>query len=162
MRLCFLKIAVAIAATISSLHADTPKWGDMQNQAEHRFKALHTPSGTFKWCISYEQAGKRAQSEDKIVLVMLSKDGCDTCERLRVAMLQNKELAAEIENRFVAVHINADKEPVPKGIDANTAPVVYFEDQYGRIMDSYQPSIHDLEGFLKKLRELKLPTYRWN
>ena len=78
------------------------------------------------WSGSYDAALERAQKEGKLVMVMLSMEGCPACEYMQDVVLDDDNVVTELEMGFVPVYIDIKKDKVPAGLGYIGTPTFHF------------------------------------
>ena len=53
--------------------------------------------------LDYDVAVEQAQKSDKVVMVMLSQKGCPACEYMTDIVFKDKNIEAELSNKFLVV-----------------------------------------------------------
>ncbi len=67
----------------------------------------------------------------KLVLVVVSKDGCHWCERLERESLHNPKIRKEIEKHFMIAEISRNSGNIPSFLDPTLFPTIYILDTDG-------------------------------
>jgi thiol:disulfide interchange protein DsbD len=121
-------------------------------------KTVNNDVEKLPWMSNLEEALKRAQSEDKIIMLDSYTDWCVTCKKLDKKTFQDSEVT-EALNKIVIVKINFTLKD-----EANSAikekyqilgfPTVLFLDRKGEVIDRFSTFL-DKRRFLKKLKKAK-------
>jgi thiol-disulfide isomerase/thioredoxin len=78
-----------------------------------------------KW-MSYDDAIDEAKKSDKLVMVMLSREGCPACEYMEDIVLKDKAVQAELAKDFLAVHLDIHNDFLPSGMTYIGTPTFHF------------------------------------
>lgn len=85
----------------------------------------------------YAAALASAKSEDKKILLMLSKKECPACWWMKNVAFKDEALAKRIKDNFVTIMIDIEKQEVPMNLEFIGTPTFYFldkkQDQLSRI-----------------------------
>jgi len=85
----------------------------------------------------YASALAQAKNEDKKILLMLSKEECPACWWMKNNAFTNEELAERLNENFVTVVVDVEKDEIPMNLDFMGTPTFYFlnseQDQLSRI-----------------------------
>lgn len=101
----------------------------------------------------YKKALAKAKKLKKPLLLVLVANYCPWCRKFENRVLSKKEVNRIIQNRFVALIINKEKEPFPKRFNKNFTPIVHFIDY--KTQKSYKTIVgyNNKEAFLRALKE---------
>ena len=124
-----MKLLVTMVLLISSLFADIT-WYD------------------------YDDAIEKAQKEEKIVLVMLSREGCAACEYMKNIVFKNSNVIATLNRDYIFVHVDIHKDFVPDNMPYIGTPTFYFVDKNEKKLDKISGG-KNAKSFMKKLTEVK-------
>ncbi len=108
-----------------------------------------------EWADDYKSALKMAQQEQKLVLVMFTKESCSLCEILEETLLTDPTVAPFLESKFVAVELDTEYDK-RQGLKVYTTPTFYFLDAKGKPMTKRMEKSFTPEKFLKKLQETQV------
>ncbi len=108
----------------------------------------------FTWAKSYDDAKKEAAKSQKIVMLMLTQDGCNMCEYMKYVVLKNADVISEIDGRFVPVEIDIKKGKTPDGFRAFGTPTIYFIDASGSKIGRQFVGAAKPDAFLDVLRKV--------
>lgn len=86
---------------------------------------------TLPWAKSFDEAKKQAAASHKMVMVMLSQEGCEMCDYMKYVVFKNPEVITAVDARFIPVEIDIHKGKVPDGMRAFGTPTFYFTDENG-------------------------------
>jgi thioredoxin-related protein len=84
------------------------------------------------WATSFDIAKVQAQKEGKIVMLMLSQEGCPMCDFMKSVTLKDPDVATLLESRFIPVEVDINKGKTPAGFRAFGTPTFYFVDSTGK------------------------------
>lgn len=82
-------------------------------------------SANVKYAKTYDAALKQAEAEKKIVLVMLSREGCDACWYMENVVFKDKAVAELINKEFVALYLDIHHDNL-QGLDFIGTPTFHF------------------------------------
>jgi thioredoxin-related protein len=102
------------------------------------------------WNDTYEQALVKAKKESKPLLVLITSEQCRWCRKFEATTLQDGDVIAKVNSKFVAVHVTRDKSVYPKNLSAKMVPMNYFLDNNGSViysMPGYWP-VEDYQSIL--------------
>jgi thiol-disulfide isomerase/thioredoxin len=115
-------------------------------------------AGKFPWEKDIAAARKRAQAENKPMMIMMTATWCGPCKMLEANTLSDGWVQQFMKD-FVVVQAYEDKE-VEKQYDGSAYPTLVFTDKTGKEVHrtlGYQPPIAFSGNILKARKELKLP-----
>lgn len=85
----------------------------------------------------YKSALEKAQSDDKKILLMLSKEDCPACWWMKNVAFKDEALAKRINENMIAVMVDVEKDEIPMNLEFIGTPTFYFlnkeQDQFSRI-----------------------------
>lgn len=85
----------------------------------------------------YKTAIEKAQSEDKKILLMLSKKECPACWWMKNVAFKDEALAKRINENLISVVVDVETEDIPMNLEFIGTPTFYFlnknQDQLSRI-----------------------------
>jgi len=96
----------------------------------------------------------KAQAENKIVMVMLSQQGCSGCEYMEQIVFNNKDVAKSLKNNFVVVHVDVYKDGIPDGLEFFATPTFYFLDADENVLKRMNGG-ENAKDFAKTLQSIK-------
>ncbi len=85
-----------------------------------------------EWLHSYEEAKTQAAKENKLVMVMLSKEGCDACWYMENIVFEDSAVNALLKKNFVPVYLDIHEDSVPEQFKYIGTPAFYFTDAAGK------------------------------
>ncbi len=80
------------------------------SQAAPPFSFAKQPEPALKWQADLQAAHKVATAQNKPMLLVFGADWCHYCKKLERETLNSKELANYVNQTFVPVHIDVDKD----------------------------------------------------
>jgi len=96
-----------------------------------------------------------AKKEHKIVMVMLSQEGCPSCEYMEDVVFNNTNIAETLERRFVVVHVDVYKDGVPDGLEFFATPTFYFLDSNEKVLKKFTGG-QNAKDFADTLKAVKI------
>jgi len=106
------------------------------------------------WCTSYDEAKVRAYDENKSVLVMLSKEGCDACWYMENIVFEDSKVNALIKKNFVPVYMDVNEEEVPEAFKFVGTPTFYFTDANGSKLGHRINGAKNVKEFTQRVNEI--------
>lgn len=104
--------------------------------------------------VEFDDAIEKAKKTDKLVMVMLSREGCPACEYMEDIVFNDKKIIAEIEENFIPVLIDINNDFIPDGLPYIGTPTFHFMNQYeikkGRIDGGA-----NVKDFMQELEDAK-------
>jgi len=104
--------------------------------------------------VNYDDALKMAKKENKIVLVMLSREGCPACEYMDDIVFENDAVIDAMNKDFIGVHLDIHQDFVPDGLTYIGTPTFYFLNKHERKLERIDGGIN-AKKFADKLKEVK-------
>lgn len=92
------------------------------------------------WAINYEDAVRKAQKEDKKILVELVMESCPFCEQVDKYILTKVEVQTLLEKGFVFLKLDIDKNEIPDFLLSRMTPTFYFLNAKG------DKILHEIKG----------------
>ncbi|MDA3947416.1 MAG: thioredoxin family protein [Helicobacteraceae bacterium] len=77
---------------------------------------------------NYEAAVKKAKKSGKNIMLVLVSNYCPWCRKFEERVLLKKEVNAMIQQNYIPLIINKEKEPFPKKFDKGFTPIIHFID----------------------------------
>lgn len=87
--------------------------------------------GEQNWSRSYEAAKTQASKEKKLLLVMISKEGCEACWYMENIVFEDEGVRALIMDNFVPVYLDTQNDEIPEAFDYVGTPTFHFTDAQG-------------------------------
>ena len=110
-------------------------------------------SGEIKW-VDYDDAIEMAEKNNKIVMVMLSREGCMGCEYMEDVVFKNDRVLKMLTKDFIPVHVDIQQDFVPDGMSYIGTPTFHFVDKNEKIIDTLVGG-KNAKDFMEKLNTLK-------
>ncbi|NLO16985.1 MAG: thioredoxin fold domain-containing protein [Arcobacter butzleri] len=105
---------------------------------------------------SYDEALQKAKSEDKMLLVMFTMDGCPACEYMKDVAFDSERLNLYLSHYFIICEIDyKDPSSYPQGLNPFGTPTFYIQDSSGNTKGRAIVGGHAAPVFLGKLQEYK-------
>ena len=103
---------------------------------------------------TYEEALKLQQKSNKIIMIDVVRTGCHYCEDMDKKVLQNADMSRWLDERFISVKMNLDREKLPLGIKVNFTPTFYFINAESKIVKTV-PGSWSIEDFKDLTKGIK-------
>lgn len=104
--------------------------------------------------VEFDDAIEESKKTNKLVMVMLSREGCPACEYMEDIVFNDKKVIAEIEENFIPVLIDINNDFIPDGLPYIGTPTFHFMNQYeikkGRIDGGA-----NVKDFMQELEDAK-------
>lgn len=78
------------------------------------------------WLESYTKASQIAKIENKPMLVFINRPGCGACEMMKEVVFKDKTIYPYINEHFVPVSLNINKNDAPKDLQSEMTPTFHF------------------------------------
>ncbi len=104
--------------------------------------------------MKFSEAKTKAKEEQKIIMVMLSKEGCPACEFMDDRVLRDAKVLEEMGDKFIGVHIDVNDDLIPEGLDFIGTPTFHFLGANGRKIDRLDGGAN-VKNFTEKIKEVK-------
>lgn len=111
------------------------------------------------WADSYDAALEKAAKEKKLVMVMLSSEGCPACEYMKDIVFENESVVKELAQGFVPVEIDIHNDFVPSGLGYIGTPTFHFLDAAGKKIGRLDggANVPDFTEQIQTLKQVYLP-----
>ncbi len=103
--------------------------------------------------MQYDEAFLKAKKENKIVMVMLSKEGCPACEYMKDIVFENDDVLDAFNKDFVGVHLDINDDYVPDRLAYIGTPTFHFLNKHESKIDRIDGGVNSRD-FTLKMREL--------
>ena len=103
---------------------------------------------------TYDEAMKEQTQNNKIIMLEVVRTGCHYCEDMQEKVFEDKEMSQWINERFIPVKINLDKEELPLDIQVNFTPTFYFINSQKEIVKKI-PGAWNITDFKDLTRKIK-------
>lgn len=87
--------------------------------------------GEPNWLRSYEEGKVQALIEKKLLLVMISREGCDACWYMENIVFEDESIDALVMEHFIPVYFDTNSDTVPEVFGYAGTPTFYFTDAQG-------------------------------
>jgi thioredoxin-related protein len=104
--------------------------------------------------VKYSKALEQAKAENKIVMVMLSKEDCPACEYMEDIVFESSNVMEAFSQKFIAVHIDIHNDYIPSGLTFIGTPTFHFLNKHESKIDRIDGGVN-AKTFLDKLKELE-------
>ena len=102
----------------------------------------------------YDDALAISEKNGKVVMVMLSREGCPACEYMEDVVFKDKNVIKVLNRDFLAVHIDIYKGFVPDDMPHFGTPTFYFVDKNEKKLETFVGGKH-AKNFIKILEAVK-------
>lgn len=106
------------------------------------------------WADSYDAAREQAAKEGKLVMVMLSSEGCPACEYMKDIVFDEDSVIDELHMSFVPVMVDIHNDFVPSGMGYIGTPTFHFVTADGKKVGRLDGGAN-IPDFTAKMREVK-------
>lgn len=103
---------------------------------------------------SYADALEIQKTNKKIIMIKIVRDDCRYCENMQTNVCENAEMYKWLEERFILVKVNLDKNDVPLDIKVSFTPSFYFVNKDQQIVKMI-PGAWSIEDFKDLTRGIK-------
>jgi thioredoxin-related protein len=103
---------------------------------------------------SYEEARKLQKESGQIIMIDVVRTNCHYCSDMQKNVFDNKEMSAWIEERFIPVKVNLDKQELPLGLKVYFTPTFFFVNKEQKIVKKIPGSwnIKDFKDLTKNIK----------
>lgn len=102
-----------------------------------------------------ETAKEKATQENKDILIMLTQEGCPTCEYMEDVAFSDTVLLSYLNANFVLVKLDINNDRIPPYLKAYGTPTFYILNQQGEKIGRQIVGGGTAEAFLKLLQTYK-------
>jgi len=95
-----------------------------------------------------------AKASNKIVMVMLSREGCPGCEYMKSVVFEDKQVNKLLKEGFIAVELDVQQDFVPQDLEYFATPTFYFLDADEKILKRINGG-EQIKKFIKSLEVVK-------
>ena len=78
------------------------------------------------WIESYTKASQVAKAENKPMLVFINRPDCGACEMMKEVVFKDKIIYPYINEHFIPVALNINKNDAPKELQSRMTPTFQF------------------------------------
>ena len=96
-------------------------------------------SGKINWAMSYNSAINLAKSQNKLIMIDISKSDCSPCKYLATKVYTDDEVAGYINKHFVSLFYLVDKDNLPVIVQnyfTGSTPTIMFLESNGKLVYS--------------------------
>ena len=79
-----------------------------------------------KWIHSYKEASVVAKAQNKPMLLFINRADCGACEMMKEVVFVDKMIYPYINEHFVAVSLDINKNDAPKNLQSEITPTFQF------------------------------------
>ena len=107
-------------------------------------------SADTQWSNDYEVALKKAQKEHKSVYMLITSESCKWCQKFENTTLANEGVMQKLGAKYVLLHINRDKDSLPKKYKSKRVPRHYFITPKGEVIYTFLGywDVQDFSSFI--------------
>jgi len=108
------------------------------------------------WASGFEEAILKAKGEHKLLLVELEMESCPYCEKMDKFVLSKDDVNKLIEEHYVFIKLDINKEVIPEHLTSRMTPTFYFLSSDGEsIIEEIKgaPSKSDFVNYLNKVKQ---------
>lgn len=112
--------------------------------------------GMILWATGFEESILKAKREYKLLLVELEMESCPYCEKMDKFVLSKDDVKKLIEEHYVFLKLDINKEVIPEHLISRMTPTFYFLSSDGEnILEEIKgaPSKSDFINYLNKVKE---------
>ena len=102
---------------------------------------------------TYEEALAEAKTNNKIVMLFLTQDGCPTCNYMKHKVFKDKEVEKKLSDDFIVVELDIHADKIPVKFKYIGTPTFYFVDKNKKVIDGVSGGMRT-KDFLKKLKSV--------
>ena len=103
---------------------------------------------------SYEEAKALQKQNNKLIMLDVVRTNCRYCEDMERDVFNDGTMGAWIEERFIPVKLNLDRDTLPLGLKVSFTPSFFFIDKQNVIKKKI-PGAWNIEDFQSMTKELK-------
>ena len=103
---------------------------------------------------SYKAAVQKASKEKKKLMMIYSAPWCPECSYMKDVAFNKPQLNRYLQNNFVLLDLNVDKDDLPKGFDYVGIPTFFILDSSGKRVGKLVGGDKSLK-FLERLKVIK-------
>ena len=108
------------------------------------------------WAFNFEEAVIEAKKERKLLLVELEMELCPYCERMDKFVLSKEDVKKLINEHYVFIKLDINKEVIPEHLISRMTPTFYFLSSDGEsVIEEIKgaPSKSDFINYLNKVKQ---------
>lgn len=107
-----------------------------------------------EWLDTLDEAKEIALKEDKLIMLMLSREECNACWYMENIVLEEKDVNILLESKFVPVYLNVRSDDVPDKFPYVGTPTFYFIDAQGNIIGKRLSGALNTKEFIARLAQV--------
>ncbi len=107
-----------------------------------------------EWSDSMDDAKEKALKEDKLIMLMLSREECNACWYMENIVFEDKDVNTLLKSRFVSVYLNVRSDIVPEKFPYVGTPTFYFMDATGQLIGKRLSGALNTKEFIAKLAQV--------
>lgn len=89
------------------------------------------------WAKSYAQALEHAKAQNKKVYMLITSEDCRWCRKFENTTLSEKSTIARLEEKYILVHVDRDKDDFPEKFLRKGVPRHYVVSQNGNVIYTF-------------------------
>lgn len=105
------------------------------------------------WAMTFEDAVMKAEKENKKILVEMVMEFCPFCEQVDKYILSRSEVQMVLNNHFIFVKLDINKDEIPEHLTSRMTPTFYFLNTKGENI------LHEMKGAPSKSEFLNQLQY---
>ncbi|MDQ7042819.1 MAG: thioredoxin fold domain-containing protein [Sulfurimonas sp.] len=95
-----------------------------------------------------------AEASNKLVMVMLSREGCPGCEYMKSVVFEDKKVSKLLHDGFISVELDVGEDFIPENLEYFATPSFYFLDTNEKVLKRVNGG-EKAKDFIKTLEALK-------
>lgn len=103
--------------------------------------------------VKYDAALEQAKKDNKIIMIMLSKEGCPACEYMKDIVFENDDVMDEFNINFIGVHLDVNEDYIPERYGYIGTPTFHFINKNETKIDRIDGGVNSRD-FMLKMREI--------
>jgi len=119
----------------------------ISNESEEDIAEIYT---------NYEEAFSIAKRENKPLFILFSTEYCRWCTKLKETTLKDSELKSRLEDEFVVLFLDRDRDQYPNKYRVKGVPAVYMTDKNEEIFTSMVGYHKDPKDYIKWFNYIKV------
>ena len=112
-----------------------------------------------EWAMDYADALEESKSSGKPMLVMIGQENCNYCFFMKSQVFTHPEVARFVNERFVAVELDLNDDPIPPKLKPYGTPTFYIVGSGGERVSRPIVGAAPADAFIERL-EKELRTFR--
>ena len=105
------------------------------------------------WNDDYDKALKEAKAQNKDVYMLVTSSNCKWCKKFQKTTLQDEATIERLKQQYVLLHIDKNKNYMPKKFKKKKVPRHYFITNKGEVIYSFL-GYWDVEDFASFLEDV--------